>query len=476
MSDHTSEEQRLLSGGYRARFLFIMFWVCLFDFADRTVFNVTQDSIKAEFGLTDFEIGILGGAAFAALYSVVGVPIGRLAERVSRVRIIAVCTALWSVSTVISGTAGNYLALALGRVGVGLGEAGFMGPVSSLVSDLFPSRKRASRMALIILGTPTGVFLGANVGGWAAQAHDWRLAFILLGAPGLIVAACVLLFLREPSRGLVDNLPKSPSPPPNFGAFLRHVAATPALRYVILAGGISGFGVTSISTFLAPFLARSHDLPPGVAGSLFGTITAIALGTGFIVGSFGTDWLSNKDRRWSAWGACIGVLCAPFLYWAGLTSDNLTAASILFTLAGASLMSFYGPTIGMIQNLSHPRMRATAASLFTMLYALCGYFLGPPLIGFLSDVFAQQSFALGDFAAMCPGGVAPDGASADLVAACGASLAGGLQRALMVAVCAFFIAATCFFLASRTIRRDIYLDEGAPTATPGVQQAGPKNV
>src|SRR5690606_15410666 len=132
-----------------------------------------QESIKAEFGLTDLEVGILG-AAFALLFSLAGLPIGRLADRHSRTRIIAVCTALWSASTMLCGLAGNYLTMALGRIGVGLGEAGFMGPVNSLVADHFPAGRRASRMSLILLGTPAGVLLGANLGGWAAETYDWR--------------------------------------------------------------------------------------------------------------------------------------------------------------------------------------------------------------------------------------------------------------------------------------------------------------
>src|SRR5690606_28424150 len=156
-----------------------MFWVCLFDFADRNVFNVTQESIKAEFRLTDFQMGILG-AAFAVLFSVVGVPIGRLADRRNRKIIVATCTALWSLSTMVCGVAANAVTVALGRIGVGLGEAGFMGPVSSLVAEHFPKRRRASAMALILLGTPAGVLLGANLGGWAAEHHDWRLAYLLL--------------------------------------------------------------------------------------------------------------------------------------------------------------------------------------------------------------------------------------------------------------------------------------------------------
>src|SRR5690606_28364456 len=123
--------------------------------------------------------------------------------------------------TMVCGVAANAVTVALGRIGVGLGEAGFMGPTSSLVADHFPKRRRASAMGLILLGTPAGVLLGANLGGWAAEHHDWRLAYLLLGAPGILVALCVLVFLREPPRGLVDGTPATSAPMPGILDFLR---------------------------------------------------------------------------------------------------------------------------------------------------------------------------------------------------------------------------------------------------------------
>lgn len=434
-----------------------MFWVCLFDFADRNVFSVTQESIKAEFSLSDFQLGVLG-AAFALLFSVVGVPIGRLADRHNRIRIVAACTALWSLATMLCGFAANYAMMALGRIGVGLGEAGFMGPTSSLVADQFPPRQRASRMAIIMLGTPAGVLLGANVGGWAAQACDWRLAFLLLGAPGLLVAACVLLFLREPPRGLSEAPARAVDSGAGLGPFLRETLRNPPLLWIVAGGVTAGLGMTTISMFLASFLARSHGLSPGQAGALFGIIVAASQSIGFIGGSFVTDWLSRRDLRWPAWGAALGLFCAPGLYWAGLTAPGTAAAAGLLILAGISQSAFFGPTIGMIQNIVHPRMRATSAALFAMFNVLGGYFCAPPLIGFLSDRFAQQAFGAASggqaVGAICPGGVPAPGAPPDLADACAAATAAGLQQAMLWGVSILFAAAFCYFMVSRTLRRE----------------------
>jgi predicted MFS family arabinose efflux permease len=473
MSNYTEEEQKLLEPAYRARFLFVMFLVCMFDFADRSIFTVTAQTIKQELTLNDFEIGILGGFMFAALYSFVGIPIGRLAERKSRVRIVAVCTAIWSAATVWCGLAQNFVTLALGRVGVGFGEAGFMGPANSLNSDHHKAEKRASRMSLILMGTPVGTFVGASLGGWAAQVHDWRLGFYILGAGGLVTAVLVVLLLKEPQRGLVDNLPKSPAPPPSFGKFLKLVVTKKALLFVIIGGALASIGMTSISNFMAIFLARVHELPPRDAGSLFGTISAIALAIGLLTGSWGSDFLAKFDRRWWAWAPAIGLACAPLVYFAAFSAESLTAATILLVASGATLLLFYGPTVAMIQNLVEPKMRATGAAVYSMLYAMIGYGFGPPFVGFLSDRITESSFAGGGFEQACPGGIAPASSAEALVSACAAASATGIQRALMLAVCVLFFSSVAFVFASRTLRADFYRPEGAvgPGAAPAAKPA-----
>jgi predicted MFS family arabinose efflux permease len=466
MSNYTPEEQKLLGPGYRAKFLFIMFLVCLFDFADRSVFTVSAQTIKQELTLTDFEIGILGGFMFAALYSFVGIPIGRLAEHQSRVRIVAVCTAIWSIATVWCGMATNFVTLALGRVGVGFGEAGFMGPANSLNSDLHKAEKRASRMSLILMGTPVGTFVGASLGGWAAQAFDWRFGFYILGVGGVLTAALVWLLLRESPRGLVDNVPKSPTPPPSFGKFLKLVVAKKALFFVILGGSLASIGMTAISNFLGIFLQRVHELGPRDAGSLFGTISAVALAIGLLTGSWGTDLLAKFDRRWWAWGPAIGLVGAPVLYYFAFTADSISLATPLLIASGATLLLFYGPTVAMIQNLVEPKMRATGAAFYSMLYAMIGYGFGPPFVGFLSDRITGSAFAGGSFHEACPGGVAPAGSPEALVAACADASAFGIQRALMITVCVFFVAAIAFLVASRTLKNDFFMAGGEKPAEP----------
>jgi predicted MFS family arabinose efflux permease len=455
MDKRTPEQDRLLKPGYQRLFIATMFLVCLFDFADRAVFAVLAQSIKEDLRISDFEIGLLQGLAFALLYSIVGLPIARLAERFSRRKIIAICTAIWSAATSWCGFASSFAQLAIGRIGVGMGEGGFLPAANSLVGDQFPRNRRASTMALIMLGTPAGILTGALVGGFVADLASWREAFFVLGLPGLLTAVFVWFVIKEPSRGLVDGAPPELTPPPDFRAFLGTLRRKRALIFVIAGGATAGFGMTSISQFLAVFLARVHDLDVREAAAFYGIISATFLSIGLLVGSFGTDWLAKRDARWPAWGGAIGLGVAPFVYFAAFNAESLALATTLLILAGSMLLLFYGPTSGMIQNLLEPRMRATGIASFALLYTVLGSGLGPTFVGFVSDRMAVASYA-GDFFADCPGGVAPEAASAALAAACETASAAGVQRALLVAVCIFFVAAFFYYLASRTLREDLY--------------------
>jgi MFS family permease len=459
---NSAEQAKLLGTSYRSTFIAVMFLVCLFNFGDRSVFLVLGQTLKREFQLSDLQWGLLSGPAFGALYAIAGIPLGRLAEHTSRVRIIAACTGIWSLMTVTCGLATGFFTLMLSRFGVGIGEAGFTAPVNSLVGDKFPKQRRASTVSLIMLGTPAGLLTGSLVGGWAAAEWGWQAAFFAMGIPGIFVALLVLLLLREPDRGLVDGTAKPTTPPPNFGAFLKEMWRKKALFFVIIGGGMVGLASTSVSNFMPIFLQRVHEMDVRQASQFYGPISAGSLAIALIVGSFGADWLANRgDARWPAWVAAIGLALAPVIYWFALTTPSIAIATTLLIFAGAMMMMFYGPTSGMIQNMLEPRMRATGAAMFTMLNTFCGSVLAPPLVGLGSDLLAARAFP-GDFAEQCPKGLAPEGATPDVVQACAAASATGVQQALMIAVCATFIACISFLLAARTLRQSLY--EAKPSA------------
>ncbi len=446
----------------RGLLVFMLFLVCALSFADRAVFSSLAQVIKADLRLTDLQLGLLQGLVFALLYAVAGLPLGLLAERFSRKRIIAAATVVWSAATLGTGLAGNFQQLVLMRLVVGMGEAGFTPPAASMVADVTPRNKRASTMSLVLLGTPVGIFAGAMLAGQIAAHWGWRTAFLAFGIPGALVALLLLLLVPEPTRGMHDAPGAGSGKAPGFRVFIKTVLSNRPLLWVIAGGSMAGFGMTSISQFMAVFLARNYHLGVREAAAAFGGISGLSIAVGLLVGSFGTDYLSRRDSRWPAWGAALGLGCAPPIYWFAFHAAALPLASGLLFVAGSFLLLFFGPTAGMIQNLLPTRMRASGLALYTLLYTVIGSGLGPVFVGGMSDVFARRGYA-GDYLVACPSGLAPHGAAPAAVAKCAQASASGIQLALSLAVLSFFLAAICFLCAAPglRVRRDADAAVGA---------------
>ena len=438
----------LMSPAYRRRFVLVLFFVCLFNLGDRAVFSVVAPAMRGELHLTDFELGILQGFSFALLYGGLGIPVGRLAERASRTRLIAVATGIWSLATVMSGMATNFLQMMLSRIAVGMGEAGFTAPTGSLVADHFPPRQRASAMGLIMLGLPLGTLVGAIGGGFVAQHYGWRMAFFALGVPGLLVALLVRLLLKEPPRGLADGAPAAPGPVPPFADVLRHIRRSRVLPHVMLGGGLSAIGIQGVAQFMPLLFTRAFHLPIGTAAALFGIVSGSSLAVGMLIGGFGTDRAAKRDARWSAWGPAIAFLAAPVFYLFGFNQATIPATAALLVGGGICAMIYYGPSIGMLQNLTPSSMRASTTAVFAMLMALVGTGIGPTLVGYASDRFAAATFG-SDFATACrPGATA-------VAEGCAAASLQGLRAAMMIAVLSFAWAAIHYLLAARALRSEL---------------------
>jgi predicted MFS family arabinose efflux permease len=451
-----STREELLTPAYRTRFLAVMLIVSTFNFADRAVFSALGQAVKEDLALTDTQLGLLQGLSFALLYALAGIPIGRLAERTNRVRIIAVALAIWSAMTALCGVAANFWQMMLARTGVGIGEAGYGPPSASLASDHFEPQRRATALAIMALGSPLGALVGATGGGWiASAAGDWRASFFALGALGIAAGPLVAILLKEPPRGLADGAPPEPDAPP-LTEVVRDLFAKPAFVHVLIGGALAGFGLNAIGHFLAPFLGRVHHLNLRDAALWFGLVSAVSLSAGLLIGGWTTDRAAAFDKRWSAWGPAIGLCLAAPLYFIGFQQRELAPALTFIFLGAIALLSHFGPTLGMIQNMTGPRMRASAAAITGLVFAVVGVGLGPTFLGIASDLFAAFAFAPGDFHAACPGGTAPHGAAPDLASACSAASATGMQRAFSVSVLAFLWAAAHFACAAGTLREDCY--------------------
>lgn len=448
----TAAERRWLLG--------LLFAINLFAYADRTVVGAVAQAMKVDLKLSDTQIGLLNGFAFALFYSVLGLPIARLAERKSRVRIIAVAVGLWSVFASLCGVAATFTQLLLYRVGVGVGEAGFNPPVASLVSDHYRAGQRARAIGVIGLGGAIGPALGAIGGGYIAQQGSWREAFIVIGLPGLILAPIAWLTLREPPRGWADGATADADASPGIGETFAYLLSKPAFLGVLAAGAVGSFATNIIQQFTAPFLVRTFSIGLAQAGLLLGILSAVSVTIGVLGGGMVADRLGRHDRRWLLWTPAIGLALSGPIYVAAVTMQSLTAAVIGLMIASVGAFTYYSPTIASIQDMAPPRMRASASFLFSFAMILIGAGLGPVVAGALSDHFAAVAFG-GDFAGACPGGRAAAGAAAAIGQACHDASARGLTKALIVSQSVMPVGALCYALAALTFRRDTYVPAGA---------------
>jgi MFS family permease len=448
---------RLLEAGYRWRLLLILTCIATLNFADRSVLSVTMVLVKQDLHLSDGQLGLLQGLSFALLYTLLGIPIGRLAERFDRRLILACAVAVFSLMTLLCGVASSFIQLFILRMMVGVGEAGFMPPTSSLLSDHYPATKRASALSIVMLGSPFGSMTGNIVGGIIADHWGWRTAFVVMGVPGFLMAALLLIVLVEPPRGLADGLTAAErTPPPPFGETLNYVFRKPAFVHLTMAATLASFGLVSIGQFQALYLRRTFDLSLTMAGTINGLTTVVALSAGTLCGGFVSDYLGRRDRRWSTWAPTAALLVAACGYCFGLTRSSLPFYVAGMAMGASSLLFYYAPTYANVQNLVGPRMRATAVAIVAMTSGLLGSGLGPTVVGSISDLYAAQAF--GGAIGVCHSAVATVG---DLAARCHAAEVIGLRYALITTtVCAMPWGALHFWLASRTLLRDYFVAEG----------------
>ncbi|MDX2234374.1 MAG: MFS transporter [Hyphomonadaceae bacterium] len=431
------------SKSYRAYVLGMLLLVYTFNFIDRTVISIVQEPIKQEFGLSDLQLGLLGGPAFALLYTLLGIPIARLAERHNRMTILSVCLAVWSGFTALCGVAGNYLQLFAARVGVSVGEAGCTPPAQSVIADYFPADRRATALSVYSLGVPIGSMIAAVGGGWIATEVGWRQAFILLGLPGILLALLVKASVREPPRA------GSAATAPGFGETLRVLSKKPAFWHMAMGGAITSFVGYGVGGFLPPFLMRVHGLTLLEASQFAGVILGAAAAVGTFMSGFLADRIAKRHPNALAWLPALGLFIATPLFLGAYFAPTLTWA-IAPMVIGAMCQYFYlGPMYTVAQGVVSPRMRATATAILLFIVNMIGYALGPPFIGAVSDLLANQALAASDLSvALC------GKASEANAAACAAGQAQGLQYAMMIGVCFFLWAAAHFMFVARTLQRD----------------------
>jgi MFS family permease len=380
------------SPGYRRYALGLLVVVYVFNFIDRQILSILLEPIKEELSLSDTQMGFLGGFAFAVFYTTAGIPIARWADSGSRRTIIALGIAIWSGMTALTGLARGFGTLALARIGVGVGEAACSPPAHSLISDYFPPDKRATALSIYSLGIPIGAAVGTLAGAQIGELYGWRVAFAVVGLPGLALAILVRLTLREPPRGMSDPAPEAPlaahsepvAPTDGVGDVLRFMIRLPAFRHLSFAAALHGFVGYGAGYFNPAFFMRTHELGLAEVGNWFFALGLVgAVGT--FMGGFLGDRFGAHDARWYMWIPAIATLAGiPLAFGVYLSPDHLGAFGFAF-LAVIVGPIYLGPTFAMTQGLAKLHMRALASAILLFILNLIGLGMGPWFVGLLSD-------------------------------------------------------------------------------------------
>lgn len=397
------------SGAYRWYVLGLLTLTSAFSVADRLVFGILVQDIKAAFALSDFELGLLGGLAFSLIYVLAGFPAARLADRSTRKTIVAAAIAFWSLMTAACGMAAGFWTLFLARTGVGVGE-GCSGPSSqSIVADYFPRSELAKAMGYLTIGASMGTAGGLIIGGQLAEIFDWRWAFILMGLPGLLLGGIIYLTVREPLRGRYAPAGTDMTQLP-LGATIRSLLTNRVFMGLALGWAVQimiGYG---LAFWMAAVMLRRFPISTGDVGLYLGFTFFLGGIPGPILGGYATQWLTGRDERWRAWlPGVVSLGCvAPLAL--SLTSTGFTAFLVWFGIAYAIYVASQAGILSGVQAAVEPASRGFAVAIALFFNNIIGQTLGLGVIGALSDNlgarFGDSALAVAVFGVSLAAGIA----------------------------------------------------------------------
>ncbi len=368
--------------------LTILFIVFVFNFIDRQILSILLEPIKQDLQVSDTAMGFLTGFAFALFYTFAGIPLARWADRGRRGTVISVGLFVWSLMTAFSGMVSNFYQLAAARVGVGIGEAAATPASHSLISDYFPPERRATALSVFNIGASVGLLLGIFLGGWIGEYYGWRIAFLIVGLPGILLAIIVKYTLPEPPRGLSENQSDDDQIDSVKDVF-KYLWSLPSFRHMTFAASLFSFATYGLITWTPAFLMRVHGMRMSEAATWYGPLLGIASGVGMFLGGKLCDKLSKKDIRWQMWICAIaGFSSVPFIM-LFLFIPNHLPALICYTPAIIFGAFYVGPSYAVAQGLAKLRMRAMASAVLMFFINLIGLGLGPQTVGIINDLLAS---------------------------------------------------------------------------------------
>jgi MFS family permease len=379
-----------VSSLYRNYVLAMLTLVYVFNFVDRQLLVILQESIKKELHLSDTQLGMLSGFTFALFYVTLGIPIARLADKTNRRNIVAASLGIWSLMTASSGLVRNYLQLLLARIGVGVREAGGSPPAHAMISDYFPPKKRSTALSIYSTGIYFGVLTGFLLGGYLNQQLGWRTAFFVVGIPGVIFSLLFYISVKEPRRGATDANVSSAMESPSLREVLKRLYATKTFVFLAMATGLHVFCIYGLLNWAPSFLARIHKMTNSEIGALLGPIFGIGGAVGSFAGGYLTDYFGKIDEQWylkiPAFAIIISIPCA-----AGALFLENTVYSVFCLGLTASLHSTYlGPSIAVSHSLVPASMRSLTSAILFFVLNFIGLGFGPLAVGMISDGLAPS--------------------------------------------------------------------------------------
>jgi len=374
--------------------------IYIFNYIDRLLVSILIEPIKLQFGVSDTAIGLLSGVAFALFYTVFGLPFGRLADRIGRKPVVALACVGWSLMTMLCGIATSFAMLVLFRIGVAVGEAGGSAPSVAMVSDLYPPRLRSRALAVFMMGPAIGAVFGLGVGGWVAEVYGWRAAFLIIGAPGILLGLILALTVKTTKHQVPASTGNAGE---SFFASIGSILRTPSYTLILMTGSVAAIAGYAIGTWNPSFLIRSHGLSIQEAGFLMGVGGGVISGFGTLACGIVTDRMVARDCGWQLGVALVGTLISipfglMFFLWPDGAAFHLGSMAVptafLFYLGFAFFGTWWAvPCFGAVSHLFPAHKLAQGTALFFMGMTLLGVGLGPLVVGVLSDVFAR---AIGD--------------------------------------------------------------------------------
>jgi len=432
------------------------------NFLDRILISVLSRPIIEEFSLSNFEFGILSGIGFALFYTALGIPIARLSEHMSRIKIIGFCLILWSIATVLCGFAAGFVTLLFARLAVGVGEAGCTPPANSVISDYYRPSDRPVALGIYAMGIPLGSVLAQLGGGFVVKAFTWREAFIYIGAPGVLIGVILLLTIKEPPRGYSDPVDTVPVKNVSFKAAIDELMGKPSFWWMTAGMSMGTFGGYGLIMFKSLFLQYTFDLSPGDAAIYYMAPIAFAGAVGAPLAGYLIKKYSKTNELASLWVPAFAFFISSPLLITAFLSHNLTVSFIAFICAGLFQYFYIAASFNIVQSITSQRVRATAIAFMLFLINLIGYGAGPPFVGAVADILTSTRLESFGVSEVLNFGCNPKDVTlgAELQNRCLEAKAYGMKWAAVTASTIFSLAGVLYIIAGRHYRKDVALLRG----------------